>query len=76
MSFPECHIFKACPGLSVVLLASEYFKRPPRSSLSRKFPGKMGEGYVYEPPRVYLLNLPEGEVLCILFICSIVAKIL
>jgi len=46
---------------------------PPEAVFQENFPGKMGKGYVHKPPRVYLLNLgglPEGEVLCILLLCS------
>ena len=38
VSFPECHIFKASPSLSVVLLASG---GPPEALFQENFPGKM-----------------------------------
>ena len=72
MSF-ERHIFKACLSLSVVLFGIWIFQEAPPQKLSFNFPGKMGKGFVYEPPRVYLhilARLPEGEVLCILLLCS------
>ena len=71
MIFPECHIFKACPGLSVVLFDIWIFQEAPQKlSFKKIFLERWGRDMSTNPPRVYLLNLaglPEGEVL---LLCS------